>query len=56
MGGYVDVGDMSAIHVRSTIIRHKKIGKNASVGAASVVLRNVKDNTNVYGNPAKKIE
>lgn len=56
LGGYATVGEMSTIHVRSTILRHKKVGRNASVGAASVVLRDVKDSTSVYGNPAKKIE
>lgn len=54
-GGYSEVGDMSHIHVRSTIISHKKVGANASVGAASLVIRNVKDEKHVFGNPAKEL-
>lgn len=55
-GGCAEVGDFSSIHVRSTILRHKKIGVCVSVGAASVVIRNVKDNYHVFGNPAKRID
>ena len=39
-----------------TFTAHKKIGDNCVVGAGSVVMRNVKDNTHVLGNPAKKID
>lgn len=56
LGGFSEVGDMSSIHVRSTIILKKKVGANCSVGACSVVVRNVKDGYHVYGNPAMKIE
>ena len=41
--------------MRSTIIAHKSVGENASVGAGSVVIRNVKDGVHVFGNPATKI-
>ena len=37
----------------STIVCGIKIGKNSFVGAGSVVTKNVKDNSLVYGNPAK---
>ena len=56
IGGYSKVGNMSTMHVRSTLIRHKSIGDNVDVGSCSVVIRNVKDNLHVYGNPAKKID
>lgn len=52
-GGYSEIGDLTEIHVRSTILSHKKVGRNASVGAGSVVLRNIKDNSHVFGVPAK---
>lgn len=55
-GGFSTVCDNSSIHVRSTVIAHKKVGFNASVGACSLVIRNVKDNTHVFGNPAKRID
>ena len=39
-----------------TFTAHKKIGDNCVVGACSLVIRNVKDNTHVFGNPAKRID
>ncbi len=56
LGGHSEIGDESVMHVRSTLIRLKKIGKCAEVGAHSVVLRNVKEGEHVFGNPAKRIE
>ena len=55
LGGYAGMGDSSILHVRSTIIRHKRIGNNVEVGASSVVMRNFSDNLHVFGNPAKKL-
>lgn len=55
MGGYSRVGKESVMHVRSTLIRKKSIGDSVDVGASSVVIRNVPNNTHVFGNPAKKI-
>ena len=56
LGGCAEIGENSIMHVRSTLIRHKKIGKNVSVGASSVVMRNIEDGLHVFGNPAKKIK
>lgn len=56
LGGYVQVGECSTLNPKSMIIPHKKIGNNVSVGSSSVVMRNVKDNLSVHGNPAVKIE
>ena len=55
LGGHSEIGDESVMHVRSTLIRLKKIGKCAEVGAHSVV-RNVKEGEHVFGNPAKRVE
>lgn len=55
-GGHTKILDEVTIYVRATILAHLKIGQGATVGAGSVVLRNVKENTTVFGNPAKKIE
>lgn len=55
LGGYSQVGNSSIMHVRSTLIRHKKIGNNVEVGSGSVVMRNINDNLHVFGNPAKRI-
>jgi len=38
-----------------TIVPGKKVGDDAYVGAGSVVIKNVKPNTKVMGNPAQKI-
>lgn len=56
LGGYAYVGDGSTVHVRSSIIPHKKIGKNVVVGTGSVVMRNFGDDLHLFGNPAKRIE
>jgi sugar O-acyltransferase (sialic acid O-acetyltransferase NeuD family) len=54
--GGVIVEDEATIHT-SAVINHKVlIGKGASVGAGSFVIRNVKENTTVYGNPALKLK
>lgn len=55
-GGFASIGKEVTLHTRSTILPHIKVGDGATVGAGSVVLRNVKANTTVFGNPAKKIE
>ena len=56
LGGYTEVGECSQMNPKSMIVPHKKIGDNVVVGAASVVIRNIKNDNIVYGNPAKKIE
>ena len=53
--GGVIVKDEATIHT-SAVISHKVIvGKNAIVGALSLVIRNVKNNTTVVGNPAIRL-
>ncbi len=56
LGGYTEVGLGSILNPKSMIIPHKKIGNNVVVGAGSVVMRNVKDNITVIGNPAVKLK
>lgn len=56
VGGKAEIGTSSTMHVRSTLIRLKSIGNNVDVGASSVVMRKMKDNQHVYGNPAREIE
>lgn len=53
ISGFVTIGNNVTIHPCSNIIPHKKIGDNAIVGTGSVVLKNVKEGTTVFGNPAK---
>lgn len=55
VGGVV-VEDEVTIHT-SAVINHKVVvGKGATVGALSFVIRNVKENSTVYGNPAVRLK
>ncbi len=56
VGGGVFIGEGSQVSPKSMIVPHKKVGNNSMVGAGSVVMRNVKDNQSVHGNPAKLID
>lgn len=51
----VTVEDGVCIHTASVINHDITIGEGATVGAQSFVIRDVKNNTTVFGNPAKKI-
>ena len=54
-GGYVTLGEFSAITLGVTIVDRLKIGKNTVLGAGSLILKDIPDNVLVYGNPAKII-
>lgn len=54
-GGYVTLGEFSAITLGVTVIDRLKIGKNTVIGAGSLVLKDIPDNVLVYGNPARII-
>ena len=49
------IEDRASIGTSSTILSGVRIGKNAIIGAGSVVTKDVPDNTVVAGNPAKII-
>jgi len=53
LAGRVHVEDYASIGANATILPDIKIGKNAIIGAGSVVTKNVKPNEVVIGNPAK---
>lgn len=55
LGGNVELGDCVTSHPRVNVLPHKKIGNNAILGAASVVIKNVSENTTVFGVPARKL-
>ena len=56
LGGYVQVEDEVTVHTGAIIHPNKKVGHGATVGAGAVVLRNVKENTTVFGNPAMRLK
>jgi sugar O-acyltransferase (sialic acid O-acetyltransferase NeuD family) len=55
-GGYVTLGEFSAITLGVTVVDRLKIGKNTVVGAGSLVIKDIPDNVLVYGNPCKVIK
>lgn len=54
-GGNVSIGEYASISISATIKHGISIGANSLIGAGSVVLNDIKDNTLVYGLPAKEI-
>jgi len=55
VGGRCQIGQRVYCGTGVVIIPGRKIGDDAKIGAGSVVLRNVKNATSVFGNPAKLI-
>ena len=53
--GNVEVGVGCLFGVGAKVIPKRRIGDGATVGAGSVVIRNVPSGITVFGNPAKKI-
>lgn len=56
MGGYSSMEDMCTVHPHATVLPRIRIRKGGSVGAGSVVIKNVKEGTTVFGVPAKVME
>lgn len=50
-----EIGDYSFLGIGTVVKPRVKVGSNALVGIGSVVIKNVAENTVVYGNPAKAI-
>lgn len=53
--GNVKLGDKVFMGSQASIIPSVQVGAGAIIGAGSLVIRKVKENTTVFGNPAKKI-
>lgn len=55
-GGFVVLEEEVILNTRATILPHVTVRKGATVGASSLVIKNVKENTTVFGVPAKKLD
>lgn len=55
-GGFVVLEEEVLLNTRATILPHITVRKGATVGASSLVIKNVKEHTTVFGVPAKKLE
>lgn len=55
LSGGVKIKEESHIGTNSTIIENTIIGKCCLIGAGSVVVNEVKDNTLAYGNPCREV-
>lgn len=55
LGGNSKIGSLVTCHPRVNILPGKKVGDSATVGAGSIVIKNVASNATVFGVPAKKI-
>ena len=53
--GNVKLGDKVFMGSHASVIPRVQVGNNAVIGAGSLVIRRVKENTTMFGNPAKKI-
>lgn len=54
--GHVTVRNFAYLSTNCTVVPGKTVGSHSVVGAGSVVIRNVRDNTTVMGVPSKKVE
>ena len=54
--GHTEIGECVFMGSGSRTVPGAKIGSGAYVGLGSVVLRKVKENTKVFGNPAVRVE
>jgi len=55
IGGFTSVGDRTYIAMNSSIRDRIRIGSDSIIGMGSVVVKDVKDNCVVFGNPGKMV-
>lgn len=55
VGGGVSIGSGCSIHSKSSVKNNLHISDGVNVGMGSVVIKNVTENSTVFGNPAKKV-
>lgn len=55
-GGLVKISDFCQIYMSVDIINRISVGKNTTIGAGSLVLKNISKNKLVYGRPAREVK
>lgn len=55
-GGFTHIGEQSFLGIGSVTIQSIKTGKNTTIGAGAVVIRNLPDQATAVGNPARIIK
>jgi len=53
MGGFAMLEEEVTLNVRSTVLPKVRVRSKAAVGASSLVIKSVKENTTVFGSPAQ---
>lgn len=56
MGGFAVLEEEVCLNTRATVLPNITVRKGATVGAMSLVVKNVKENTTVFGVPAMKLK
>jgi sugar O-acyltransferase (sialic acid O-acetyltransferase NeuD family) len=56
MGGFAILEEEVCLNTRATVLPNITVRKEATVGAMSLVIRNVKEGTTVFGVPAMKLK
>lgn len=56
IAGSSQIGDFTEIWMSAGIADYSKIGKDATVGIGSVVIKDIPEETSVFGNPARKFK
>jgi sugar O-acyltransferase (sialic acid O-acetyltransferase NeuD family) len=56
ISGFVQIGNNNLFGMNSSVLQGKKIGNQNKIGAYSFVITNVKDNSNLFGIPATKLQ
>lgn len=54
-GGFSTLGEMVTLHTSALVVPKVTIGNGATINAGSVVIRDIKENAVVMGNPAKQM-
>jgi len=54
IGGWGSVGESTFMGTKSTLAPHKRIGDRCKISAGAVVMRSVKNDKTMFGNPAEE--